>query len=149
MRHFCNFSLVTLGIRPRSSRCAERTRQGERRWSRPPKTALERSYSTENSSSANRILRPRRKKTKTESLKQENNIIYVYYCSFHYTALSCVWRVVYFVSPPLNIGRSTNTDYYKLSKMLLIIQHSRIKVGYSHPPQKKKNSERIEPTVPN
>ena len=29
------------------------------RWSRPTKTALERSYSTENSSSANRTLRPR------------------------------------------------------------------------------------------
>ena len=34
-------------------------RQGEGRWSRPPKTALIRSYLTENSSSANRILRPR------------------------------------------------------------------------------------------
>ena len=44
MRYFCNFSLVSLGIRPRSRRCAERTRQGERRWSRPPKAALERSY---------------------------------------------------------------------------------------------------------
>ena len=63
MRCFCNFSLVSLGIRPRSRRCAERTRQGEGRWSRPPKPALERSYLTGNSSSANRILRPRRKKT--------------------------------------------------------------------------------------
>ena len=44
MRYFCNFSLVSLGIRPRSRRCAERTRQGEGRWSRPPKAALERSY---------------------------------------------------------------------------------------------------------
>ena len=41
----------------------ERTRQGEGRWSRPPKAALERSYLTENSSSANRVCRPRRKKT--------------------------------------------------------------------------------------
>ena len=62
MRYFCNFSLVSLGIHPHSRRCAERTRQGEGRWSRPPKAALERSYSIENSSSANRILRPRRKK---------------------------------------------------------------------------------------
>ena len=44
MRYFCNFSLVSLGIRLRSRRCAERTRQGEGRWSRPPKAALERSY---------------------------------------------------------------------------------------------------------
>ena len=44
MRYFCNFSLVSLGTRPRSRRCAERTKQGEGRWSRPPKTALERSY---------------------------------------------------------------------------------------------------------
>ena len=29
MRYFCNFSLVSLGTRPRSRRCAERTRQGE------------------------------------------------------------------------------------------------------------------------
>ena len=44
MRYFCNFSLVSLGIRPRSRRCAERTRKGEGRWSRPPKATLERSY---------------------------------------------------------------------------------------------------------
>ena len=58
MRYFCSFSLVSLGIRPRSRRCAERTRPGEGRWSRPLKPALERSYLTENSSSANRILEP-------------------------------------------------------------------------------------------
>ena len=44
MRYFCNFSLVSLGIRPRSRRRAERTRKGEGRWSRRPKVALERSY---------------------------------------------------------------------------------------------------------
>ena len=44
MRYFCNFSLVSLGTRPRSRRCAERTRKGEGRWIRPPKAALERSY---------------------------------------------------------------------------------------------------------
>ena len=31
MRYFCNLSLVSLVIRPRSRRCAERTRQGEGR----------------------------------------------------------------------------------------------------------------------
>ena len=31
MRYFCNFSLVSLVLRPRSRRCAERTRQGEGR----------------------------------------------------------------------------------------------------------------------
>ena len=45
---FCShFSLVSLSIRPRSPQAAERIRQGERRWSRPPKTALERSDLTE------------------------------------------------------------------------------------------------------
>ena len=78
MRYFRNFSLVSLGIRPRSRRCAERTRQGEGRWRRPPKPALERIYLTENSSSANRILRPRRKKLLTESLKSNNHFIYTY-----------------------------------------------------------------------
>ena len=77
MRYFCDFSLVSLGIRPRSRRCAERTQQGEGRWSRPLKPALERSYLTENSSSANCILRPRRKKLLTESLKQKNDFMYV------------------------------------------------------------------------
>ena len=76
MQYFCNFSLVLLGIRSRSRRAAERARQGEQRWSRPPKPALERSYLTENSSSGNRILKPRRKKL-TEFLKK-NDLMYVY-----------------------------------------------------------------------
>ena len=80
MRYFCNFSLVSLGIRPRSRRRAERTRQGEGRWSRPRKAALERGYLTENSSSVDRILRPRRKKLLTEFLKQRMIIcICIYY----------------------------------------------------------------------
>ena len=78
IRYFCNFSLVSLGICPRSRRCAERTRQGEGRCSRPPKAALERSYSTENSSSANRILGPRQKKLLTKSLKPKDDFIYTY-----------------------------------------------------------------------
>ena len=77
MRYFCNFSLVSLGIRPRSRRCAERTRQGEGRWSRPPKAALERSYLTENSTSANRILRPRRKIT-PDRIPETKEWLYIY-----------------------------------------------------------------------
>ena len=77
MRYFCNFSLVSLGIRPRSRRCAERIRQSDGRLSRPPKTVHERSYLTGNSSSANRILlRPRRKKLLTEYQKKRM-ILYV------------------------------------------------------------------------
>ena len=41
---FSRHSLVSLGTCPRSRRCAERTRQGEGRWSRPPKPAHEPSY---------------------------------------------------------------------------------------------------------
>ena len=54
------FSLISLSVYPRSRRGAEQTRQGEGRCSRPPKTALEGSYLTVNSSSENRTLRPRR-----------------------------------------------------------------------------------------
>ena len=43
MRFFCNFSFVSLGIRTRSRRCMERTRQVKGRWSRPQNAALERS----------------------------------------------------------------------------------------------------------
>ena len=46
-----HFPLVSLSVYPRSSQGAERIRHGEGRWSRPPKTALERSYLTENSRS--------------------------------------------------------------------------------------------------
>ena len=77
MRYFFNFSIVSLGTGPRSRRCAERTRQGEGRWSRPPKPALERSYLAENSSSANRILRPRRKKTPDRILETKISILYI------------------------------------------------------------------------
>ena len=79
MRYFCKFSLVSLGIRPRSRRCAERTWKGEGRWSRPPKAALERSY-----------IRPRipvpqiayfgrdKKKLLTKSLTPKKDFIYIY-----------------------------------------------------------------------
>ena len=73
-----HFSLVSLSIYPRSRRRAERIRQGEGRWSRPPKTALEPSYLTENSSSENRILRPRRKITPDRIPPKKNGHIYTY-----------------------------------------------------------------------
>ena len=40
---FARFSLVLLSIHPRYRRGVERIRQGEGRWSRPPKTVLDRS----------------------------------------------------------------------------------------------------------
>ena len=42
-----HFTRVALILHPRSRRGSERIRQGEGRWSRPPKTALERSDVTE------------------------------------------------------------------------------------------------------
>ena len=47
IRHFNNFPLVSLSPHPGSRRGAERVRQGEARWIRLPKTALERSDLTE------------------------------------------------------------------------------------------------------
>ena len=44
----------------------------------PLKTALERSYLTENSSSENRILKPRRKKSPERILPKTNDHIYIY-----------------------------------------------------------------------
>ena len=77
-RYFCNFSLVSLGIRPRSRRCAGRTRQGEGLWSRLPKAALERSYIRP------RIPVPRiayfgrdKKKLLTKYLTPKNDFIFV------------------------------------------------------------------------
>ena len=71
-----HFSLVSLSIYQRLRRGAERIRQGERRWSRLPKKALEGSYLTENSSSESRILRPSRKKTPDRIPPQKNDQIY-------------------------------------------------------------------------
>ena len=71
-------SLVSLSVYPRSRRGAKRIRQGEGRLSCPPKTALERSYLTDNSSSENRILTGRDgKKLLTES-PQNRMIILAY-----------------------------------------------------------------------
>ena len=38
-KYFCNFSLVSLSIHPRSRRGAQRMRKDEGGWSRPPKTS--------------------------------------------------------------------------------------------------------------
>ena len=84
MRLFCNFSSVSLGIRPRSRRGGERTRQGEGRWSRPPKTAVEISYLTENSSSTNRILRPKRKETPERIPEETNDRIHIFISTSFY-----------------------------------------------------------------
>ena len=65
-------------VYPRSRRGAERIQQGEGRWSRPPKTALERSYLTDNSSSENRILRPRRRNTPDRIPPKKDDHIYIY-----------------------------------------------------------------------
>ena len=56
---------------------AARIRQGAGRLSHPPRTALERSYLTENSSSENRILRPRRKRT-PDRIPSKRMIIYIF-----------------------------------------------------------------------
>ena len=48
IQFFARFSLVSHSIHPRSRRGDEPIRQGEGRWNRPPKTALDRSYLTEN-----------------------------------------------------------------------------------------------------
>ena len=79
IQKFAQFSLVLLSPRTQSRPGAERIRQGEGRLSRPPKTALERSYLTENSGSDNRILRPRRKKT-PDRIPPKRMIIYIYLC---------------------------------------------------------------------
>ena len=76
VQYFCSFSLVSLSIHPCSRRGAERIRQGEGRWSRPLKTALEQSDLTENSSSENRILRPRQKSSWQTPKKRKLSYIY-------------------------------------------------------------------------
>ena len=77
-KKIAHFSLVLLSPRTRSRPGAERIRQGEGRLSRPPKTALERSYLTKNSSSENRILSPRRRKTPDRIPERKNDHTYIY-----------------------------------------------------------------------
>ena len=77
IQEFAHFSLVSLSPPTRSRPGAERIRQGEGRLSHPPKTALERSYLTENSNSESRILRPRRKKTPDRIPPKKKNHTYI------------------------------------------------------------------------
>ena len=78
------FSLVSPSPRTRSRPGVKRIRQAEGRLSRPPQTALERSYLTDNSSSENRILRPRRQKTPDRiPEKQNDHIDYQVYIYIH------------------------------------------------------------------
>ena len=76
-KKIAHLSLVSLSARTRSRPGTERIRQGEGRLSRPPKTALERSDWTENSSSENRILRLRRKKT-PDRIPPKRMIMYIF-----------------------------------------------------------------------
>ena len=78
MRYFCNFSLVSLGIRPRSRRCAERTRKGEGRWSRPPKAVLEPSYIRPRIPVPRIACFGRDKKLLTKYLTPKKDYIYIY-----------------------------------------------------------------------
>ena len=73
---FAHFSLVSLSPRIRSRPETEWIRQGKGRLSHPPKTALERSYLTENSCSENRILRSRWKKSPGR-MQKERMILYI------------------------------------------------------------------------
>ena len=74
-----HFSLVSLSPRTRSGPGAEWIRQGEECLSCPPKTALGQSHLTENSSSENRILRPRRKKNPDRIPPwKKNDHLYIY-----------------------------------------------------------------------
>ena len=80
MRYFCNFSLVSPGIRPRSRRCAERTRQGEGRWSRHAKAALERNiFDREFQFRESHTSAEIKKKLRTKSLTPKKDFIYIYF----------------------------------------------------------------------
>ena len=71
---FARFSLVSHGIHPRSRRGAERIRQGEGRWSRPPKTALEQSDLTEKFQFSFKPCRRQAKQTLESMPPQNSNV---------------------------------------------------------------------------
>ena len=73
-------SLVSLGVYPRSRWDAERIRLGERRWSHPKETALERNNLTGNFSSENHVLRPRRQISTDRIPQRKNDNIYQIIC---------------------------------------------------------------------
>ena len=91
IQKLAHFSLVSLSPRTRSRPGAERIRQGEGRLSRPPRTALERSYLTENSSSENRILKPRRKAPERIPPKKDDHI-YIFSWRAPSTSEGWLWR---------------------------------------------------------
>ena len=76
---FARFSLVSLSIHPRSRRGAGRIRQGEERWSRPPKTALERNELTEKVQFRASHTEAETKKT-PDRIPQKLNTIYILVC---------------------------------------------------------------------
>ena len=77
------FSLVSLSVYPRSRRGAERIRQGEERWSRPPKTALERSDLTEKFQFQESHTEVDPKKLLTKSLPPEKKSSHTIYMGVH------------------------------------------------------------------
>ena len=76
IQKFEPFSLVSLSIHPCSRRGAERIRQGEGRWSRPPQTALERSDLTEKFQF--QASHTEAETNKSPDRKKKNDHIYVY-----------------------------------------------------------------------
>ena len=77
IQFFCNFSLVSLSIHPRSRRGTQRIRKGEGRWSRPPKTFMRfiRSSLQTSSKTNKRTLKPCRRQAKQmlESMPPQNS----------------------------------------------------------------------------
>ena len=80
MRCFCTVLLVSLGIRPRSRRCAERTSQGEGRWSHLQRRRPNEEYSTRIPVPRIAYLSPDENKLLTETLKSKNDVICIYVC---------------------------------------------------------------------
>ena len=76
---FAHFSLVSLSVHPRLRQGAERIVQGEGRWSRPPKTALERSDLTEKLQFRESHTEAETKKT-PDRIPPKRIIIYMYVC---------------------------------------------------------------------
>ena len=128
-KKFAHFSLVSLSPRARSRPSAERIRQSEGRLSRPPKTALERSYLTEKFSPENRILRPRRKKTPARIPLKKNDHTYIYICQ-KWSRWSRWWSVggVHKPEPESTVCLTAKvTAYYAAATVFLVFVFS---IGY-------------------
>ena len=97
--------------RTRSRPGAERIWQGEGRLSRPAKTALERSYLTENSNSGNRVQRPRGKKLLTESPPKRMIIhIFIIYLCFCRSSGCCLFRAHSVATTPQEVVKRRHFD---------------------------------------